>query len=54
MSTREDPERQYTDDGERENPEQMPNIADDPTELAEEEPTAPSDGDDEDPDGSGR
>jgi hypothetical protein len=38
MSAQEDPEKQYTDDGERENPQQMPNIGSDPTELPQEEP----------------
>jgi hypothetical protein len=52
MGRQADPETQYTGDGERENPEQMPNIASDPTELPQEEPADPA-GDDGDSDAEG-
>ena len=56
MSRPSEPKKQYTDDGERENAEQMPDIGSDPTELPQEPPIDRPDPDDEDkavPEGTG-
>jgi hypothetical protein len=44
MPEQPEPKKQYTDDGERENPEQVLGIGSDPTELPQEPPDRSRDG----------